>query len=581
MYTYANIVPYFILTIFLKMPGATRKIEIEKQREELQQQKLKLQLQQQQVMQEHLQLQFDALNNDMNKKTDESYSDEYSKPRLYSPTLESNDIKFTDLSSGVLSDDARTIDANESDEAGAGAGKVSEDLQSDPSRTEESGVDINFGRPDGLNSIQKSLSEDEFVPVPRVPYDAVFRAPPQPLPLHFAKSTGATIGIDKLASAEIPLTMKSSSQPSSSGQYNVGALINQPRLGVPYNEQWKGQRSLHVSPPHDAIPAPLLPEEAIPSPKALLGTVDPMQQPEPPVVHDNRRPFAFPTTEDIPPEISHERAVISDSNSPFFHIPTAISSTPFLPGGPATFQFPENRETDTASYLHFYQQQLLEQQNRIREQQKAIQERQQKRLEQLKQFQERLRRQRNITGLGNFENIPAERSRHATGQWQSLQPTSRYTLEDSSSSTSHAKLNKESFDGDISHGVQTGEASPSLNQSKVEARKLPVSEGLVSDTSSSPSRHSSELISVKDNNTSIHTKPSDLGLWSDSTPHVSSCDPTKSSSSTLDDSKSGKRVDEQPRPKILHEFGISSSTLNNNNHGKYICRLVFHDDFLI
>ncbi|XP_028403381.1 centrosomal protein of 295 kDa-like [Dendronephthya gigantea] len=536
----------------IPMPGATRKVEIEKQREELQQQKLKLQLQQQQVMQEHLQLQFDALNNDVNEKSDQADGDD-------------NDIKFTDLSSGVLSDDVRTIDASESDEAGIN--KVSGDIQPDPFHTEESGDETNLGCPGGLYSVQKSLSEDEFVPVPRVSSAGIFRAPPQPLPLHFAKSTDTTTGIDKLASAEIPLIRKSSSRPSSPDQYETGPRIDQPRLGVTFKEP-----SLQISPPHVAIPAPNLLEEAIASsPEALPRTVDPMQQPESLVFHDNRGTFSSPSykpphdsiAEDISPEGSQGRAVISDSKSPFFHIPTAISSA----SGEPSFQFPGNRETDTASYLHFYQQQLLEQQNRIREQQRAIQERQQNRLEQLKHFQERLRRQRNITGSGNFENIPAERSRHVTGQWQSLKPSTRYTSEDSSSSTSLAKSDKESFDGDVSHDVQkTDKASPSVNQPKVDAPELPVSEDLMNDTSSSPSRYSSELISVKIHDASILPKPSDLGLWSDSTPHVSS-DATKSSSTTLDDSKSGKRVDEQSRPNIHREYGISSSTSNNNNHG--------------
>ncbi|CAB4029583.1 Hypothetical predicted protein, partial [Paramuricea clavata] len=496
---------------YVQIPDATRKIEIEKQREMLQQQKLKLQLQQQQVMQEHLQLQFDALNNEMKADEDENMKD----------------TEFPDLSSGVLSDEGKTV-TESVDEAGFSKSS-DDDVRSDLTHSYDSRVNANVDLHHALHSIPESASQEDFVPLPPVSSVAIFSGVSQPLPLHFVKST--TPGVTKLISAE--RTRMSPSLP-----------LNQPRLDAPLDERSGGQPSLHITPPHIAIPAASHSEELMPSSQvptsrlthsvakeATSHTAHPTKQPAAAVRYDNHEPFLFPRSkppldsENIPRGVEHGRVAISDSTSPF-HIPSSISSTPFLHEGPS-IQFPSNREPDTASYLHFYQQQLLEQQNRIREQQKAIQERQQQRLEQLKQFQERLRGQRHDSDLGKSAGQTGEKNSHSGGQWKSLIPNTRYPSDDdTSTSTDHAQSGTESADRSLSVNVHPN-ITPPLKQPQLKSS--------TTDTSSSLSPYPSEVRSIKDNDVSLLPKTSDLGLWSDSTPHLSSSDVTKSSSSALDD----------------------------------------------
>jgi hypothetical protein len=561
--------------MFLQIPDATRKIEIEKKRERLQQQKLKLQLQQQQVMQEHLQLQFDALNNEMKADEDESKEDSTSDTHLGSPIVDMKDTEFPDLSLGVLSDEGKTVTESVDE---AGVSKSSEDdVRSDLTDSYDSRVNANVDRHHALHSIPESVSEEDFVPLPPVSSVAIFSGVSQPLPLHFVKST--TPGVTKLISAE--RTRMSPSLPVSPAQYNTGLLspqLNQPRLDAPLDERSGGQPSLHISPPHIAIPAASHSEELMPSSQvptsrlthsvaneATSHTADPTKQPAAAVRYDNHGPFLFPRSkppldsENIPRGVEHGRVVISDSASPFFHIPSSISSTPFLHEGPS-IQFPGNRESDTASYLHFYQQQLLEQQTRIREQQKAIQERQQQRLKQLKQFQERLRGQRHDSDLGKSGQT-GEKNSHSSGQWKSLIPNTRYPPDDDTSTdTDHAQSGTESADRALSVSVHPN-ITPPLKQPQLKPS--------TTDTSSSLSPYPSEVRSIKDNDASLLPKTSDLGLWSDITPHLSSSDATKSSSSALDDSKTDKKL--PSRPKVVYEFGLSSSSLSNNNNGKLGC----------
>ncbi len=578
---------YTYLYMFLQIPDATRKVEIEKQRERLQQQKLKLQLQQQQVMQEHLQLQFDALNNEM--KADESGSRDASTSdtQLHSPTDDKKYTEFPDLSSGVLSDEF--VDK-------AGMSKSSEDdVDSDLLHTDDSRVNANVHRHDALHSIPESGSEKDFVPLPPVSSVAIFSDVSQPLPLQFVNSTAPTPGVTKLISVQ--KTRMSPTQPVSPTQYNTSFLppqLRQPRLDAPLEDDHSNQQpSLHISPPHIAIPVaseePML-SSLVPAPRSInipvpedtrSHTAAPTKRPAAAAVrYDNREPVLFPKSkssldsENIARGVEHGRAVISDSTSPFFHMPSTISSTPFLHEGPLIFQIPGARETDTASYLHFYQQQLLEQQNRIREQQKAIQERQQQRLEQLKQFQERLRGQRHHTSLEKSEQT-TEKTRQSGGvQWKSLIPRNRYPPdEDSSTGTDHAQSGTESVDR-VSSVSAHPDVTPPLKQSQLKSSttsKAEISEGLVNDTSSSLSRYPSEVISIKDSDALLRPKTSDLGLWSDSTPHLSSSDATKSSSSAFNDTKTEKKLNKTSGPDVLQEIGISSSSLSNSNDGKLIC----------
>ena len=550
---------------FFQIPGATRKFEIEKQREKLQQQKLKLQLQHQQVMQEHLQLQFDALNNEIRTKTDEEQNLEDSTKA--SSTGNKMDTKFADLSSGVLSDDAKTISVTESvDEVYLS--KSDDDCRSDLSNTDDSRVNANVVRHDALHSIPESVSEEEFVVLPPVSTGAIFSAVPPSLPV--AKPAATTSGGAKLIFAE--KTRTSPRQDVAVTQAQLG----QPPLHATFDEGSKMQPSLHISPPHIATTGASSSEEPVLS---SLAT-HPSKQPAAPVRYEDE-PFLFRTSkppldsENIPHGVDHRRNVISDSASPFFHIP----STPFIPERPITFQFPNDRETDTALYLHFYQQQLLEQQNRIREQQKAIQERQQQRLEQLKQFQERLRGQRHDIGIGKPGQI-GEKSRQSDGQWQSLIPSARYPPDtDTSTSTDHAQSGTESVDRtssvDLYSDVNSALKQPQLKPSRTP--KAAISEGLTNgDISSSLSRYPSEVVPI-DKDESLLPKTSDLGLWSDSTPQLSSSDATKSSSTMLEDNKSDKKrsKDEPSRPEVLSELGLFSSSLSNSNNGKLVYFILY------
>lgn len=555
-----------LVYMFLQIPDATRKFEIEKQREKLQQQKLKLQLQQQQVMQEHLQLQFDALNNEIRTKTDEESREDSIED---SPTADKINTTFPDLSSGVLSDDAKTMSATESADEASMNKSSEDDVRSDLSHPDDLRVNASVDRHDVLHSIPESISEQDFVLLPPVSTGTIFGA----VPPSFTKSAATTSGFTKLVFAE--KTRTSPPQAVGAAQHSTSLLPSrpvQPRLHASLNEQSNLQPSLHISPPHIASPGASHAEEAVPS----SHTTHPSKQPDASVPYKDE-PSLFPTSksplyfENIPHVVDHRRT-ISDTTSPFFHIPSTISSTPFVPEGPLTFQFPNERETDTASYLHFYQQQLLEQQNRIREQQKAIQERQQQRLEQLKQFQERLRRQRHDTGIGKPGQI-GERPRRAVGQWQSLIPRARYPSDtDTTTSTDHAQSGTESVDRALSTDLHPAISPLKQTQLKPSAApKTEISEGLINgDTSSSLSRYPSEVIPIEDKDASLLPKTSDLGLWSDSTPQLSSSDATKSSSTVLEDSKSDKKLDEPSRPKVFPEFGLSSSSLSNNNNGKLV-----------
>ena len=562
--------------MFLQIPDATGKSEIEKQKEKLQQQKLKLQLQQQQVMQEHLQLQFDALNNEIRTESDEEECWEDSTKD--SRTADKINTKFTDLSSGVLSDDAKPISVTESvDEAGMS--KSSEDdVRSDLITTDDLRVNANVDRHDALHSIPESASEEDFVLLPPVSTGIISSAVPPSLPV--TKSAATTSGVTKLVFAE--KTRTSPPQADGAAQHNTALFPSrpdQPRSQASLDERTKMQPSLHISPPHIASPgASHAEEEAVSSSHTTLPGKPAASAPyknEPLMFPKSQPPFH---SENIPHVVDHRRTVISDSTTPFFHIPSTISSTPFVPEGPLTFQFPNERETDTASYLHFYQQQLLEQQNRIREQQKAIQERQQQRLEQLKQFQERLRRQRHDTGIGKPGQI-GERPRQAVGQWQSLIPNARYPSDtDTSTSTDHPQSGTESVNRALSVDLHSDVISP-LKPAQLKPSTAPtteVSEGLINgDTSSSLSRYPSEVIPIEDKDASLLPKTSDLGLWSDSTPQLSSSDATKNSSTVLEDSKSDKKLDEPSRPKVLSEFGLSSSSLSNDNNGKLVYFILY------
>jgi type II secretory pathway pseudopilin PulG len=568
------------LTIF-QIPDATRKIEIEKQREQLQQQKLKLQLQQQQVMQEHLQLQFDAINNEMEKDESESSGHFTSDSHLQqSPTVE-KDTEFPDLSSGVLSDDGRIESADE-----AGVNKSSDDdVSLDSSHTDDSRVDAVVDRHDALHSIPESTSEDDFVLLPSVSTAAIVSGVSQPLPLKFINTTAATPAFTKNISSKI-----TPPQPVSPAQYNTGLFSGQPPLNSPSN--W--QSSFHISPPHVAVPTVSHSEEPIlssqvPAPRlthsvlqeTTLHTVGPTKPPAADYLDNHEMSLRSKPPTDSEKTVSgveHRRAperaiIISDSTSPLFHVPSTVSSTPFLHEGPSTFQFPGDRETDTASYLHFYQQQLLEQQNRIREQQKAIQERQQQRLEQLKQFQERLRGHRHDTGLGKSAQT-GDKISQSGGEWKSLIPSTRYFHDDNSStSTDRAQSERESVDRALSVGIHR-DVNPSLKLPQLRTSTTPkteIPEGSVNDTSSSLSRFPSEVISIKDDNVSLVPKTSDLGLWSDSTPHLSSSDATKSSLSALNDCKSDRKLDDKPSHlTVRQEFRISGSSLSNSSNGKLI-----------
>ena len=184
--------------MFLQIPDATRKSEIEKQKEKLQQQKLKLQPQQQQVMQEHLQLQFDALNNEIRTESDEEECWEDSTKD--SRTADKINTKFTDLSSGVLSDDAKPISVTESvDEAGMS--KSSEDdVRSDLITTDDSRVNGNVDRHDALHSIPESASEEDFVLLPPVSTGTISSAVPPLSPV--TTSAATTSGVTKPVFAE-------------------------------------------------------------------------------------------------------------------------------------------------------------------------------------------------------------------------------------------------------------------------------------------------------------------------------------------------------------------------------------------
>lgn len=516
-------------------------------------------------MQEHLQLQFDALNNEIRTKTDEEQNLEDSTKA--SSTANKMDTKFADLSSGVLSDDLKIISVTESVDEVHVSKSSDDDFHSDLSNTDDSRVNANVVRHDALHSIPESVSEEDFVVLPPVSTAAIFSAVPPSLPV--AKSAATTSGGAKLIFAE--KTRTSPRQDVAVTQAQLG----QPPLHATFDEGSKMQPSLHISPPHIAAPGASRSEEPVLS---SLAT-HPSKQPAASVRYEDE-PFLFRTSkppldpENIPHGVDHRRNVISDSATPFFHIPSTISSTPFIPEGPITFQFPNDRETDTASYLHFYQQQLLEQQNRIREQQKAIQERQQQRLEQLKQFQERLRGQRHDIGIGKPGQIGGK-SRQSDGQWQSLIPSARYPPDtDTSTSTDHAQSGTESVDRassvDLYPDVNSALKQPQLKPSTTP--KAAISEGLINGDTSSLSRYPSEVLPIEDKDASLLPKTSDLGLWSDSTPQLSSSDATKSSSTMLEDNKSDQKPskDEPSRPEVLSELGLFSSSLSNSNNGKLV-----------
>ena len=555
----------------MQVPDGTRKIEIEKQKEKLQQQKLKLQLQQQQVMQEHLQLQFDALNDEIKENESRSRRHSTSDSHLQSPIVD-KDAEFPDLSSGVLSDHDGKIES-------VIEGEKSSDVCSDQSHTDDSRVNANLDRHDALHSIPESASEDDFVLLPPVSTMETVSNGSQPLPLQFANTTASASGLTKVISTE----MISPPRSVNSAQYTAGLFSGQPPLDSPSNEHW--EPSLHISQPHIAIPAVSHSEEPITSSQVptsrlthsvlqntALHTAD---STKPPAAdgYDNHEPSlkSKPQIDSEKRELEHTRAVIFDSSSPFFHIPSSISSTQFLNEAQSTFQFSGDRETDTASYLHFYQQQLLEQQNRIREQQKAIQERQQQRLEQLKQFQERLRGQRHETGSGKSWQT-GEKTSQSGGEWKSLIPNTRCSPDDNSStSTDHTRSALESVNRASSVSIHPDVTSPlKLPQLRTSTTsKTEISKDLVNETSSSLSRYPSEVISIKDNDTSLVPKTSELGLWSDSTPHLSSSDATKSSLSALNEGKTDNRLgDESSRPQEPRQFGISSSSLSNSSTGK-------------
>ena len=557
---------YFVLNShlnrFLQIPDAKRKIEIEEHKERLQQQKLKLQLQQQQIMQEHLQLQFDALNNDMIMKEGEDESKEGSTHEDHPPTEVKEDANFRDLSSGVLSDDGKTVEAMES---------VVETVMSESSEdevnsfhTDDSRVNTNVQRHSVLYSIPESGSEKDFNMLPTVPSSTI----------------PTTSGLPKMTSVE--RTRISPRQPSTSVQHITTSLPSPlhsaAQLDVSVGDSENKQPHLYISPPHLDITAPTHSE--VPTSQLRNSVTEKTKsiqtgftkQPVTAAVHyDDHQPILFPkrkSPESMQPGVNHGRVIISNSTSPFVNIPSTISSTPFLPEGTETFNFPGNR--DTTSYLNFYQKQLLEQQNRIREQQKAIQERQQQRLEQLKQFQERLRGQRVGYGQGTSIQRETRKSFQSDGQWQSLIPNNRYQpYDETSTSSNDSQSGAVSVDHVSTNSHSENTISPEQPQLKSLIPTSEISEDLVNDTSSSLSRYRSEVISIKDHNdTSVLPKTSDLGLWSDSTPHLSSSDATKSSSTALDESKTEKKFDGSSRAKVLQDLGLSSSSLSNDNNGR-------------
>lgn len=523
------------------------------QKEQLQQQKLKLQLQQQQIMQEHLQLQFDALNNKMATKENDNviYESPLSDACLHSPTPAEKTSQFPDLSSGVLSVDGSTGIVPEFVNE-AGMIKSSDD----EARSELTHIDN--------SKINVTISASDFAPLPPVSSVTIFSSALQQSPLQFTQSTAATTApsATKLTSAERAQVSPRTVNPTLHTA-NVYLQPGKPHLST--------KPSLYLSSPHIEISTvshskePKAPSELPTSQpfhnlaeKTSEHTSESTDQPFTAAVRfDDNDPFLSPS--ELPS--SENTVLLEDQKRVVFSGGTSNFSTPFVNERPLSFQFPSVQGTDTASYLQYYQQQLLEQQNRIREQQKAIQERQQQRLEQLKQFQETLRGETRFTGLGITGQTGAKVVKYPGLLWQSLIPSTKQSRsEDMSTSTGHTQSEAESVDRASSGNVHPC-VSP-LRQQQLTPSKTTKAEPSES-LSSSLSRYPSDIILGNDKDASVLPKTSELGLWSDNTPHISSSDATKSSSTTFDISNSDKKFQKTSLPEL------SNSTFSNTvNHGK-------------
>ena len=244
---------------------------------------------------------------------------------------------------------------------------------------------------------------------------------------------------------------------------------------------------------------------------------------------------------------------------------TMANTFPFSRGQlPGTAQFPDPAVTDTASYLKFYQEQLVEQQDRIREQQQAIEQRQQQRLEQLKQFQERLRSMRS-SSRSDHDSPGLTHMSDATAYWRSLIPTSKTSDAGSSSAqdTPSDLETRETKDGITTElmGEKTADYPDTKTLSKTRDDA----------TSSSLSRYSSEIVTTRQvDDRVLFPDPSELGLWSDSTIQLSSSDTTKTSSGTAVEERGQRSIDKETTgTSVQYEFEASSSTISTIKNSKY------------
>lgn len=527
----------FLQTREIKHPST----DIEARKQLLQQQKLKLQLQQQQVLQEHLQLQFDMLQHEIETTSKDGEIDEESSTTKPIDTLknlgkdhmtekdEKLSSRLDSLSSGLLSEEGKlTSESNFFHDGDTGA-RSEEVLPASPSNEVHSRVDVNLRRQDELSSIPESVVDDHFVALTPAPPAADFAILPQPTPLH----------------VEVPTSLYSDSK--------IRVPVEVPSTVVPLT-----------------TPLPL-PEGR---PKSVDGfELDP--------IHTTSRLSAFPSNEplfysrgrdtvptvEFPPQ---ELSQVSGSTDvdPTFNLATSVvSKTPSSRSQlPRMFQLPDDAGTDTASYIKFYQQQLVEQQGRIREQQRAIQERQQKRLKQLKQFQDRLRALR-INSSPRLYHDP-HGSKHVTdpsAHWRSLVPTSLagYT-ESSSTYDTQSDMEPRSVESDNSQMQQHfpgKERASSLSKTASDGDDT---------TSSSLRRYPSDIVPPrKFDEQVLFPEASELGLWSDTTVQLSS-DATKSSScATFQESNHTMIGKETSSQDMGNKSEISSSSFSAKNDSKF------------
>lgn len=508
-------------------------MEFEKERDRLQQQKLKLQLQQQHLMQEHLRLQFNALNDGVTNNIK-------SKENL-------RKSKF--MSQELISHDEKGIEESRVENL-----SIEKDDNSDNTHSSDSSIHTNILLRDIACSIPENVSDEDFVPLKSVSSGFNEVSPSKALVL-----TSPRISADK----------------------DEGCTYFE-RTSPLYNIQ------------HGNLPVKITREqsEATPTVSLIPSQIDnPVAQNRIIIDKENidlnkKQPFIVETShhvQEMPSkDIARTSNVMADSQ---------ISTTPLALGESLMVKFQGNGDVNTASYLHYYQRQLMEQQDRIREQQKAIQERQQQRLEKLKEFQERLRQQRS-----RFET---EKSK----QWHSLIP--RYSADvEQSSITDHSLSSLELNESDGMPGMKPTEINspPSLTKERSEGLSLsfsdidnevkpkqnvgyfeslgnaspnqlgePGTESMIrvsegqSDIASSfpPSSLSASSFppsflsgTEQSDKKSIFPKTSDLGLWSDSTPQLTltSSDATKSSSTPTAKSKASIEISQKKTRNLGSNF---------------------------